>query len=52
MAFDGNLYSVPARRIRHRQLVKVRPTAETITIHATNADAYRYAARTRLPGAA
>lgn len=38
VAFDGNLYSVPARRVRHRQLVEVRATAATITIHATTPD--------------
>ncbi|MDG4764333.1 hypothetical protein O7632_09480 [Solwaraspora sp. WMMD406] len=35
VAYAGNLYSVPARRVRHRQLVEVRATAATITIHAT-----------------
>ncbi|MFC5911692.1 Mu transposase domain-containing protein, partial [Streptacidiphilus monticola] len=35
VAFDGNLYSVPARRVRHHQLVEVQATAATITIHAT-----------------
>jgi hypothetical protein len=38
VAFDGNLYSVPARRVRHRQIVEVRSTAATITIHATTPD--------------
>ncbi|MFY1673678.1 IS21 family transposase [Plantactinospora sp. WMMB334] len=40
IAYDANLYSVPARRVRHRQLVEVRATAATITIHATIADQY------------
>ncbi|MFD6757289.1 IS21 family transposase [Micromonospora gifhornensis] len=38
VAYDANLYSVPARRVRHRQLVEVRATAATIAIHATIAD--------------
>ncbi|AVT41877.1 IS21 family transposase [Plantactinospora sp. BB1] len=38
VAYDANLYSVPARRVRHRQLVEVRATAATITIHATIPD--------------
>ncbi|UQU66843.1 IS21 family transposase [Couchioplanes caeruleus] len=35
VAFAGNLYSVPARRVRHRQLVEIRATAATVSIHAT-----------------
>jgi transposase len=35
VAYAGNLYSVPARRVRHRQLVEIRASAATITIHAT-----------------
>jgi hypothetical protein len=35
VAYAGNLYSVPARRIRHRQLVEIRATAATVSIHAT-----------------
>ncbi|GGL12015.1 IS21 family transposase [Mangrovihabitans endophyticus] len=35
VAYSGNLYSVPARRVRHRQLVEIRATAATVTIHAT-----------------
>lgn len=38
VAYAGNLYSVPARKVRHRQLVEIRATAATITIHATAAD--------------
>ncbi|MEQ4306287.1 IS21 family transposase [Plantactinospora sp. B6F1] len=38
VAYDANLYSVPARRVRHRQLVEVRATAATIAIHATMPD--------------
>lgn len=38
VAYDANLYSVPARRVRHRQLVEVRATAAAITIHATIPD--------------
>lgn len=39
IAFDANLYSVPARRVRHRQLVEVRATPATISVHATTPDA-------------
>ncbi|WP_030443766.1 IS21 family transposase [Actinoplanes subtropicus] len=39
VAYAGNLYSVPARRVRHRQLVEIRASAATITIHATVAEA-------------
>jgi transposase len=39
VAYAGNLYSVPARRVRHRQLVEIRASAATISIHATIADA-------------
>jgi transposase len=35
VAFDANLYSVPARRIRARQLVEVRATAATVELHST-----------------
>ena len=38
VAYAGNLYSVPARRVRHRQLVEIRASAATITIHATIAE--------------
>ncbi|WP_235966484.1 Mu transposase domain-containing protein [Micromonospora rubida] len=38
VAYDANIYSVPARRVRHRQLVEVRATAVTIAIHATLPD--------------
>src|SRR4051794_16834300 len=38
VAYAGNLYSVPARKVRHRQLVEIHATAATITIHATIAD--------------
>ncbi|MDY7091020.1 MAG: IS21 family transposase [Actinomycetota bacterium] len=38
VAYSGNLYSVPARRVRHRQLVEIRASAATITIHATTPD--------------
>ncbi|WP_443042815.1 IS21 family transposase [Streptomyces sp. NBC_00370] len=39
VAFDANLYSVPARKVRPRQLVEVRATKSQITLHATVADA-------------
>jgi transposase len=35
VAFDGNLYSVPARLVRHRQLVEIRATAAAVALHAT-----------------
>ncbi|MGA5082821.1 IS21 family transposase [Streptomyces sp. NRRL S-1314] len=40
VAFDANLYSVPARKVRPRQLVEVRATKTQISLHATmpNAD--------------
>lgn len=38
VAYDANLYSVPARRVRHRQMVEVRATAATIAIYATIPD--------------
>jgi hypothetical protein len=38
VAYAGNLYSVPARRVRHRQLVEIRTTAATVAIHATVPD--------------
>lgn len=38
IAFDANLYSVPATRVAHRQLVEVRASAATISLHATVPD--------------
>ncbi|MGW4232224.1 IS21 family transposase [Streptomyces sp. NPDC004980] len=38
VAFDANLYSVPARRVRPRQLVEVRATKSQIMLHATAPD--------------
>ena len=38
VAFDANLYSVPATRVTHRQLVEVRASAATISLHATIPD--------------
>nr|WSX54082.1 IS21 family transposase [Streptomyces sp. NBC_00974] len=35
VAFDANLYSVPARKVRPRQLVEVRATKSQIMLHAT-----------------
>ncbi|WP_327159611.1 IS21 family transposase [Streptomyces zaomyceticus] len=35
VAFDANLYSVPARKVRPRQLVEVRATKSQISLHAT-----------------
>jgi hypothetical protein len=39
VAFEANLYSVPARRVRPRQLVEVRASAATLAFHSTVADA-------------
>lgn len=38
VAFDANLYSVPARKVRPRQLVEIRATKSQITLHSTDAD--------------
>ena len=38
VAFEANLYSVPAERVFHRQLVEVRASAATISLHATVPD--------------
>ncbi|WP_331751415.1 IS21 family transposase (plasmid) [Streptomyces globisporus] len=38
VVFDGNLYSVPARRVRARQLVEVRATKSQVLLHGTLAD--------------
>jgi hypothetical protein len=34
VAFDGNLYSVPARKVRARQLVEIRATKSQISLHS------------------
>ncbi|MGW6958116.1 Mu transposase domain-containing protein [Streptomyces chartreusis] len=39
VAFGGNLYSVPARKVRPRQLVEIRATKSQIMLHSTDADA-------------
>lgn len=39
VAFDANLYSVPATRVAHRQLVEVRASAATVSLHACVPDA-------------
>ncbi|MEV3856958.1 IS21 family transposase [Streptomyces sp. NPDC050095] len=39
VAFDGNLYSVPARQVRPRQLVEIRATKSQVMLHATVPDA-------------
>ncbi|MFD7770467.1 IS21 family transposase [Streptomyces sp. NPDC059787] len=39
VAFGGNLYSVPARRVRPRQLVEIRATKSQVMLHSTIADA-------------
>jgi transposase len=39
VAFDANLYSVPARKVRPRQLVEVRATKAQVTLHSTVPDA-------------
>ncbi|WP_435799793.1 IS21 family transposase [Streptomyces goshikiensis] len=38
VAFDANLYSVPARKVRPRQLVEVRTTKSQVMLHATAPD--------------
>jgi transposase len=38
VAFEANLYSVPAAKVFHRQLVEVRASAGTISLHATVPD--------------
>jgi hypothetical protein len=38
VAFGGNLYSVPARRVRPRQLVEIWATKSQIMLHSTIAD--------------
>ncbi|MEU2718528.1 IS21 family transposase [Streptomyces sp. NPDC007205] len=38
-AFGNNLYSVPARRVRPRQLVEVRATRSQVMLHSTVPDA-------------
>lgn len=40
VAFDGNLYSVPARRVSPRQLVEIRATKSQVMLHATLADVH------------
>lgn len=39
VAFDANLYSVPARKVRPRQLVEIRATKSQVTLHSTVIDA-------------
>lgn len=39
VAFGGNLYSVPARKVRPRQLVEVRATKSQVILHSTVVDA-------------
>ncbi|MFD5408260.1 IS21 family transposase [Streptomyces griseorubiginosus] len=39
VAFGGNLYSVPARKVRPRQLVEIRATKSQVMLHATTPDA-------------
>ncbi len=38
VAFGGNLYAVPARRVRPRQLVDIRATKSQVMLHSTVAD--------------
>lgn len=39
VAFGGNLYSVPARKVRPRQLVEIRATKSQVMLHLTTPDA-------------
>jgi hypothetical protein len=38
VAFEANLYSVPAVKVFHRQLVEVRASSATVSLHATVPD--------------
>ncbi|MGW0323231.1 IS21 family transposase [Streptomyces flavidovirens] len=38
VAFGGNLYSVPARKVRPRQLVEIRATKSQVMLHSTVPD--------------
>ncbi|MGI5350234.1 Mu transposase domain-containing protein [Streptomyces sp. CA-250714] len=38
VAFGGNLYSVPARKVRPRQLVEIRATKSQVMLHSTISD--------------
>ncbi|MFG2395401.1 IS21 family transposase [Streptomyces lavendulae] len=38
VAFGGNLYSVPARKVRPRQLVEIRATKSQVMLHSTTPD--------------
>ncbi|MEV3927314.1 Mu transposase domain-containing protein [Actinomadura coerulea] len=38
VAFEANLYSVPATRVFHRQMVEVRASSATVSLHATVPD--------------
>ncbi|MFF2014182.1 hypothetical protein ACFVWY_34695 [Streptomyces sp. NPDC058195] len=38
VAFDANLYSVPARKVRPRQLVEIRSTKSQVMLHSTAPD--------------
>ena len=40
VAFEANLYSVPATKVFHRQLIEVRTTAATVSLHATVPDTH------------
>ncbi|GGU53073.1 IS21 family transposase [Streptomyces violascens] len=39
VAFDANLYSVPAGKVRPRQLVEIRATKSQLMLHSTSPDA-------------
>jgi hypothetical protein len=39
VAFGGNLYSVPARKVRPRQLIEIRATKSQVMLHSTVPDA-------------
>ncbi|MGP3992130.1 Mu transposase domain-containing protein [Streptomyces sp. 3N207] len=38
IAFGGNLYSVPARKVRPRQLIEIRATKSQVMLHSTGPD--------------
>lgn len=50
VAFDANLYSVPARQVRHRQLVEVRATKSQVSLHTATPEATLLAMHPRAIG--
>ncbi|MGW2476920.1 Mu transposase domain-containing protein [Streptomyces sp. NPDC001665] len=50
VAFDANLYSVPARQVRHRQLIEVRATKSQVSLHAATPEVTLLAVHPRAIG--